>query len=374
MKKYLIVIVLVILSAIGIQADAQAPRRIVGTAGECDTTVVGCQLIPLTVTTLCTVSCTRLSAPSLTDSSRMWGNDTSNCRTSTDGGSTWGNCTTNPDASNLYNMAGAADGGVLAAGMSGGSCIIKRSTNNASTWTTVFSSTFGGLANCGTGGVVGGTRLKCAINGKCELTFTDVGNIAQTIQSTDSGVTWVATALTNVVYNPLSLSFDGTVGISNPDTPNGVNNYKAFVYSSSAWSLSVLWPSLTRCYPSMIINGTSYAVCQTGVTTVYTLRNTAGTLVNTWTLPGAFAGGTAGAIGTGWYTSNAAYTITNDDTSAGARIGVWVTREAFADQSLVRIFTGPASLAMTNQADIFSANGCIYFSAGSVTPIFAKIC
>lgn len=364
-KKSLISVLTIIVCILAVKADAVV--RIVGASTECDTTNAGCNPIPLTVTTLCTVSCTRLSSPSFTDANRMWGTDTSNCRTSIDGGVTWTNCASNPDAASLYNYESSPDGGVLAAGLTNGGtrCKIYKSTNNAVSWANVFDEA---IVNCG-GPANGGTMMKCGTNGVCALVFASAGT-AETILSTDNGDSWARTALTAISYTPISLVFDGSLGFSTPISSDGFSNFKAFNYSGG-WTLSTVWPSLTRCWPSIILNSAGSSVCQTGGTGIsYTVRGPTGTLLNTITLPGANPSANAGMIGisTG---GNNLYLITSDDS---ARVSVWATANGLTSASLVKIFTGTAVAGMTNQADANFRNGCIYFSAGTATPIFAKIC
>lgn len=368
MKNGLIGLLIGLVSLTGI-VQSEAVFKIVGSQAACDTTFAGCSPIPLTVTTLCTVSCTRLSSPSLTDSSRMWGTDTSNCRTSVYGGVTWANCASNPDVAVLYHYASAADGSVLAAGITNGGthCKIYKSTNNATSWVNVFDDAV--VSNCGDGGASGGTRLKCGANGTCALVFANTGT-AQTVVSTNNGDSWVRTALTAISYTPISLVFNGTSGFSTPTLSDGISNFKAFRYSGG-WSLGATWPAVTRCWPSIALSGGS-SLCQTGGTgTSYTLRSgAAGALVNTISIPNGITSANPGMIAINPF-GNALYVVTNDD---AGKMGVWVGLDGTTASTLVRVFTGPAALAMTNQSDINYANGCIYFSAGNVTPIFAKIC
>lgn len=374
MIRWVVGLLIGIVSLIGI-SKSEAVTKVVGGQAECDTTNIGCNPIPLTVTILCTVGCTTLTAPSLTDSNRWWGTNTGvACRTSTNGGVTWGNCTSNADVAALYHYAGTADGGVLAAGVtnSGTHCKIYKSTDNAVSWVNVFDDAV--QFNCGNGGPNGGTRLKCALNGKCELNFLGTGNIAQTVESTDNGNSWTRTALTGIVYNPISLVFDGSKGFSTPGGGDGGSNFKAFIYDGGPWSLSTVWPALVRCFPSTILNGSGASVCQTGITTTYTVRNSTGALISTQTLPNASPITNAGMVGMS-PVGNALYLIMTDDNSVGGpRIGVWVTTNGLSDGTMVRIFTGPLNLSVNNQSDIHYINGCIYFSAGAGLPLFAKIC
>ena len=367
MKKLLMGLVLGIGCLVGI-SQSEAITRIVGLSSECDTALSGCNPIPLTVTTLCTVNCARLSSPSLTDANRVWGFDGSNCRTSINGGATWANCVSNPDAAALYHYASTGDGFVVAAGITNGGtrCKIYKSTNNGTSWTNMFDEA---VTDCGNP-ASGGTMMKCVLSGTCTLVFKNGGN-ANYLISTNHGDSWTRVALGAISQTPTSMMFDGLVGFSTPTTSDGISNFKAYNYSGGAWSLGTTWPAVTRCWPSISLSSGS-SLCQTGGTGIsYTLRSgAAGALVNTISIPEAITTANPGMIAINPF-SNALYVVTNDNTG---KMGVWVAVDGVTASSLVRIFTGPVAVAMTNQADINYANGCIYFSAGTGTPIFAKIC
>ena len=372
MKKLCIVIMILGLWLSGIvKTDAQTPRSIVGASGECDTNNAGCQPIPLTLTTLCTVSCPYVSQPSLTDANRFWGSLVgSTCNTSTNGGATWAACTTQPPAFATgikETYAGAADGSVIGAAQIGtGACNIVRSVDNGANWTTVFTKA---SRSCSPGNE--GTLLKCRSNGVCILPFLDGGTgVCYTYASTDNGQTWAeGTGVSTCNAAPVNSSFDGTHGMVQPQTNGGVS-HAWFTVDGSTWNKSTAWPAAAgTCWGGVIYNSTSHGVCFQA--TNYTLRDTAGALELNMTLPGVTAVVNSGGLAYSLGSNNLYVLATWTPVSGASPIGIWITRDG---STFVLLATTPTSVNSMRGGDFYAGiNGCLYFSAGT-TPMFGKIC
>lgn len=366
MKKLLVSIAVLIMCGIGIQADAVAPSKIVGLNSECDTNNTGCVAIPLTLSTLCTASCPASSQPSLTDTNRFWGSLVQTCRTSTDGGTTWGNCGTQPFAGGTISVAGAADGGVLAAGTPVADCLIRRSTDNGSNWVTI--TTVIGV-NCNAAGY--GSLLRCRSDGNCILPFynSTAGNCL-IYTSSDSGASW-NTGVAGIVCSiadAVSTTWDGVTGVVVSRAHAG--SQQSWSTTGGVWGISANWPINFTCTGSMILNGVIRSICRSVADGSWQMKNAAGVTQSTVTFPGANSAANSGpltvSIGTG-----VVYAFVPFFQGGPLPIGVYVSRDSGTTFGLAA--STPTTTNSMNGGDAYFHNGCIYVSAGTV-PHFFKVC
>lgn len=369
MKKLIIGLVLGIISLVGVQSS-DAVKNIVGIQATCDSTLSGCNPIPLAVTLLCGPgSCPKLSAPSFTSSTRFWGTGGllgNQCLTSNDGGATWGTCATQPLSSGAQEQyAGASDGSVIAIGQNGVTCNIYKSTDNGTTWVNKY--TNGGNIGCG-GGVAGGSRLKCISTGSCVFGFDNTATgVPGFLTSTDNGNSWSLTGAGVASNGPMSLVWDGTIGLEGP-----TSTLRAMSYAGS-WSQGAAGYAGCSSSGAMIYNNIPYSLCKdTGVNANYQFRTADGALFKTIVLPNGVTS-TGGATGVlGWSVgTNIMYIVAGANTSPIA-VGVWLSRDGGTTfNQLYQSSTGTNNMVA---GDIYFANSCIYFSTGSGSQIFAKIC
>lgn len=96
-------------------------------------------------------------------------------------------------------------------------------------------------------------------------------------------------------------------------------------------------------------------ICRVGATgTSYQLRNEAGVVQKTFTLSDGF---------TGAITSGLAYSVVTNwlamlKLDSGGNTGIWISLDSGTSFIKVYSATGPIG----SQSDVFSANGCMYFS------------
>lgn len=373
MKKLLMALVVGVLLSVGIP-QAEAIRSIVGTQVACDTTFSGCQAIPLTVSILCVPGngCPQTSQPSLTNPLRFWGATSFPCKTSIDGGTTWVGCTTEAFTTGRASFAGTASGAVIGANSNGTStCFIRRSTDNAASWTTVFTAT-GGTANCdSTNGY--GSNVRCRADGICILPFENpVDGKCYTYRSADDGITWIpGTGTVCSIIDPTSVAWDGTHGFMGARTHTGATT-TWLTNDGSTWTPSAVWPINIFCPGGMIYNGSEYSICNSNPAGTWTLRNSAGGIAATVTFPGAASFVNNGPIEVS-IGANIIYAIL-PTTDAIQQLGVWVSRDAGSTFAQIgKTNTGGAN--NMNGGDFYfnGLTGCLYASTGQ-TPMFAKVC
>lgn len=372
MKKWIIGLVMLVLCGIGIRADA-APRSIVGGTAECDLAFSGCQgSPPLSYLTLCVGggTCPIRTSFSYTDSTRFWGatsNLSGQCRTSINGGVNWSACTTQPfaGAGGSEQYAGTGNGGVVVSSDNvGGECTIRLSTDNATSWNTVFTDT--GIS-CVTG-TNEGQYLYCLLNGRCELNVSNSSGTYITYVSLDYGVTWIKAVVTGsdlVAGNHAGVSWNGVAGIMSPVATNSLSASSwAEVFPAVVWSESAIWGSVGTCWGHLVFNSVGYAICHNGVT--YQRRSAAGTVPLSFVLPGAIVaasqGGVAFQIGGGVYVIG---TLLD-----GVSSGLFISQDNFGTFSQI------GTIGFNSRGgNAFVANGCGYFTVGvSPNEIFGKVC
>ena len=367
--RWLSAILLAVSIVCSINADA-AVKAIFGAAGD----ATGFTPIPLASTTLCLqTECPLFAAPSFVDSSRFWGissTDSKGCITSIDGGTTWGSCASQPIQfqNNTKSISSASDGSVISVqnNTDTNTCEIRRSINDATSWSTVFTD---GSKACSNGLPV----LKCLSNGKCVYISPD-GFVAKTvkIESSDNGQSWALTELSaTVVFEMKEVAWDGSVGISVPFVTGAGQNQRSVVYSG-AWAVSAVWPDASiNCLHSMVLNSAGVGTCYSSGE-IYAVRNSAGGLVKNITLPGMFQGLAAGGFSISPFT-NVIYIASLLSGVGAKKLGVWISTDNGV--SFILLYSSPLniSVADTINGNMFYANGCVYVAAGSQS-MFGKIC
>lgn len=375
MKKLLIGLLLAILCEVGITGSEAQVRQIVGGQAECDTALSGCNPIPLTVTTLCTVSCPVEVSPSFLNSNQFWGSTRTvgTCRRSVNGGTTWAACATQPfTTGNREFYAETANGSIIAVGTPTGpnTCTIRQSINNGTSWSTVFTQ----VGAC-TSGLFEGQRLICLNNGQCTFLGSDAST-AQVFRTSNNGTSWVA-GESAVAANCgiVGAVWDGTIGIMPSQAPGcgGGGIARTFVASGDVWTQSATWNGTQGdCWGKLILNGVVYATCQSSGATPdgrYTLRTSTGTNFLSMTIPNALITSIdAGGVGIAPF-ANTVYMMAQ--VISGGTMGTWVSRDSGASFTQITSFTGGG--AGIRGGDAFFANGCVYFAVG-LTPMFGKIC
>jgi hypothetical protein len=367
MKK-MIFAVLLLLLIVGV-GKSDAVMKVFGLTGECSLSFSGCTVIPLTPTTLCTISCPQQTSFSYTDANRFWGASTGvgSCLTSTNGGITWVACATQPfTTGNREFYAGAADGSVIAVGTTTGptTCTIKKSTNNGASWSTVFTA----LQQC-TSGSLEGQRLFCLSDDRCGFIGWDATTVTM-FRSNDDGDNWVQgetstggnCAIPSTIWN-------GTAGfIPSQNTGCGGGSVAKAGYTTiDSWLTSSVWSGTQgSCWNAVIYNGAPRAICQVGGAN-YTMNTETGAVANTLVLPGVSTGADSGGVALTPF-ANTMYIVA---TKAASGIGIWVSRDSLASFTMVGSFGGGG--AGPRGGNSFFANGCIYFTTGQ-TAMFGKVC
>ena len=337
---------------------------------------------PSVLTTLCDASntCPMVSGFSFTDSERFWGrkDTTTNggCITSTTGGVTgsWVACTTQPFTTTPSGyFTGASDGSVIAVNFVSPNCTIKRSVDNGSNWSTVFTA-----ANpCPISGNAG-QHLFCLANGNCEFSTIDfndfVTSIMRTYRSSDNGQNWGATTVSGTFLSMAGgmagIAWDGSLGMFAALDSSG-GSIKNFSASGDAWTQSgTAWTGSDTCAGPVIYNSSSRVVCSDG--TNYRLRDVAGTVITTpLTLPGSSVAKNTGGIA--YSTSTGVMYITAQ--LASTAHATWMSTDGLATFTSLGAWGGANTTLQTGNA--FFANSCVYFSTSSIGGTgfkFAKVC
>lgn len=352
--------------ALASSACADSVTHILGSAGYKEplgTPVILCQN-PTT--------CERRTSPSFTSINRVWGG-TASCRTSTNEGQAWANCTTQPLSSGGQEFyAEASDGSVLGVGRPAAKlCVIKRSTDNAATWATVFDSA---TLTCG-GAVSGGTMLKCISGGRCVFVFRDTATgKANVLETTDSGQTWtvVFTSAAAFGVGPGNLTWDGTLGIAPPASVTA-GDKSIYSLGASTWVVSTAWPvDGETCWGSFIMRADLFAMCY-NTARKYHVRNKVGTVINNAWFPNPTLSGNSGGISLSPRTG-IVYSIVSDVPPSGAAtMGVHVSQDSGVTFNKM-IETAPTNGVSAGDMWQSPVSGCYYTSGGSTQPAFVRIC
>ena len=364
MKKWMMSIILLALFVCVPFIKSDAVMRTLGSQANCDTTIASCIAFPTQVTTLCVTSCPERISFSYTDSNRLWGisSVTAGCSTSTNGGSVWAACTTDPfdPAFFTYNgIAGASDGSTIAWGSRAGpsECTAKRSINNGTTWTQVYTE----VRDCRRGGLEG-AYVYCTANGQCEFLDYSGGNFTP-YRSSNNGQSWTAgTPITTFIRSAAGGSWNGNVGIVMGAQP--LTSAVVFATGDSWADSGNTWDGTSGdCWGNATYNGNGIGICFAA--TNYTARTTTGALLANLILPEALLIFDSGGVAYG-YATNTLYVLTS---SAESKIYVYVSRDNLATFTLI----GKAGTTNLRGGNMIAANGCIYFAAGA-TRLVGKIC
>lgn len=351
------------------------------------TTVIGAQVQPpgppLNTFILCqggVPTCTRIMTPDWSNSQRWYGSNQSNCRISVNGARTWSNCPSNPSSTATYNHYAVTNKGtVLAAGNDSGGTVlrIRRSTDQATTWTTVYNAAPVDVAS-----IYQNQRFHCAATiSLCTFLFRDPGNNIISLTSTDDGQTWTVNAsigTSNVTTAHTSFANTGAIGQWGVLSADGFSNFRAALWNGATWTLSPIWPSTGGglCRWNFVLNGSRRSICHVGGTgTTYEQRDENGTVIpgSSFTLsnvPSDNGGNSGLSISV---RPSGIWMIRG--TTAG-RTGVWASLDGGA--SFNQIFeTDTAGFGINQVGSIFEGlDGCIYASwlAGSSNETVIKIC
>jgi hypothetical protein len=118
----------------------------------------------------------------------------------------------------------------------------------------------------------------------------------------------------------------------------------------------------------VIVGGVALASC--GSVTTYGFYTSTGAISKTFVLPGATIGANIGGPAVG-FNSTTVYMLATATVPAG--IGVYVSRDSGTTFNRLGTETSGGGAGVRG-GNMFVANGCVYWNAGSVTRRFAKIC
>ena len=316
--------------------------------------------VPLTPTILCQAPslCARIISPDWSTTDTWYGWDGSNCRKSTDSGDTWANCGANPSATaNYAQYAVTMNGTVLAGGNDGGGAVfrIRRSTDGAASWSTVYDSAPVDLLNV----IITNTRFRCAeTQDLCTFFGRDAANNVWSLTSTDDGQTWAldtTISAANVTsYFMTIFANDGGSGFAFGGGGDGFTNSRSINWTGSEWTAAatLFTPTTTggQCSGSVILGGLYRAICHdTTLGTTWTIRSDLGTVTATTTMPDIVSGQAAQA---GLAISMSATSIYFFYSDSDGQTGIWVSNDSGA--SFVKLFaTDPAGFGIGTQGSIF---------------------
>lgn len=229
-RKSLMIALLVIVCVIGSVIKNEAAQKIIGISSYGPAPAY----FPTSGSILCAGSavittCPQFAYPYWTDSTGtvLYGiTNNANppvCLKTTDGGSNWNACSAQPFVAAVLNNGGymtvASDGSVLfASGQGVDTCIIRRSTDGAVTWSTVFTD---GTRNCSMTFAAPTPPSFVCNSGSAYCVFVDATNVANVtvIYSNDYGATWTAgttfafSSADSRVYGPTLTPDSNTIGV-----------------------------------------------------------------------------------------------------------------------------------------------------------------
>jgi len=338
--------------------------------------------LPLSAVVLCQAPdfCTRVMAPDWSNTDIWYGSDGTNCRKSIDGADTWATCGANPSATAVYNQyAVTRNGTVLAGGNDGGGTVfrIRRSTNGAVSWSTVYDSTPIDILSVVTNG-----QFRCAESQDlCTFFARDAANNVWSLTSIDDGVTWAldtTISAANVTqYFMTIFANDGLSGYAFGGTADGFSNFRSINWTGTEWTQAstVFTPSTAggACNFAFILGSDFRSICHvTTLGTTWTMQNANGTVLTTFDPPDILTGQSP-QVGLGISMSATSVYLFYLD-SAG-RTGIWVSNDSAT--SFTKIFaTDGAAAGISTQGSIHSVNGCVYASylVSALTSTVIRIC
>lgn len=359
--------------------------------------------VPLTIAFLCDgtgviLDCPQYATPDWLDTTGMIFYGISNrtnpprCVKSTDGGSVWGLCnagTVSPFIGAITNansgFAMASDGSLISSAIQGANtCIIRRSTNQGASWSTVFMDTTAlevcvfGLASPAQNGVhCSQFNNYCAIAGFTQGSFT-----SRMYYSIDNGITWTKgvgfTLVSGDQNNGFTINSNGNAGSwSMFGQTYNLANWRFAYTLGGDWTFTGVIPqpglgTSLRCPATLFFNGDQAVLCgpDNGAAdnTKYRLfTHEAGSIFlfasvipNSGGLTNAQAPDFM-AVG---YNATTAYMVGRN--AASTTVNGWVTRDSFSTMQLITSLTPTTALiGGCCRGDIFVWNGKVYFTSGA---------
>jgi hypothetical protein len=314
------------------------------------------------------VNCPKTFHPSWVDSQRFWGEDGAggHCVTSLDGGVTWVLCATQPFSGVALRVASSSDGSVLAAASVSGSCVIRRSTDNAATWATVF--TDSGVV-C-TPAVGAAQVFYCSRSGGvCHFAHNTVNVNSKIYTTVDNGVTFVKTTLTDTNYPSVvsmawdDVSQDGTLGIA-----GGISQPVTTINpDGTGWVKTAKWPLGLNCGDSGAGRYSDFnhgLLCRDVVNNNYRQLDSDGNIKKTFTPTGALVLSSASINGFEWATS--IVYLVGCNTSGNQRF--WITTDNFTSFIVIADVS-----AICGMPTFFRVGSSLYISVAGTTGGFYRI-
>jgi len=337
--------------------------------------------LPLSPVVLCQAPeiCTRVMSPDWSNTDIWYGSDGSSCRKSIDGADTWANCGAPPSATAVYNQyAVTRNGTVLAGGNDAGGTVfrIRRSTDGAASWSTVYNSTPIDLLV-----TIANTKFRCAeTQDLCTIFGRDAANNVWSLTSVDDGLSW---ALDTTISAANVTSFfstifenDGSIGYAFGGAADGFSNVRSINWTGVEWTQAstIFTPSTAGgvCNFAFILAGQFRSICHvTTLGTTWAMHNANGTVLTSFTLPDVATGQSA-QVGLGISMSATSVYLFYVDTTG--RTGIWVSDDSGV--SFVKLFTtDPPGAGIGTVGSIHAVNGCVYASyiAGGASTV-VRIC
>ena len=380
-------------------ASSATVTKLFGGQINCDSALASCFPIPLTPSFLCNgtgvvLDCPQYFSPYWPGNGQTFYGLTNRtnpprCVKSTDGGATWGLCPSNPFAAAIGGLgasfAVAQDGSLISGAAQGvNNCIIRRSTDQGNTWSTVFTDVTANVTCAISFASPTPNEAQCSRSAPyCVQVYrVQATGHLKMVYSTNNGLTWslgsdLALISSDSEYG-LALSDDGTKGTLNGYAVTYNQVLQPFAYTTGGdWSVTGPVPlppgagPATRCsHGSMIFNGGQAVLCGPDniATTTYRLFTHAGGVVSlsksvipqnglsVSNAPDILAVGFGPATG---------YLIGKDTTATKVQINV--TTDSFTSLPLIgQLAPASALIAGCCRGDIYSYAGKIYFSSGAV--------
>lgn len=309
--------------------------------------------------------CARIIAPDWTNANRFFGTDGSNCRVSENKGRTWTNCASNPSTTIYLHYAVTQNGYVVSAGNDNGGTElrIRRSTNKAVTWSTVYSAAPVDLLPYSNNG-----RLRCSqTSAVCTFIYIN-GTTPHELISTDEGATWSldpsgAIGAVATTSGHTAFANSSTLGMYGPNASDGVSNNRSLVWNGAGWTRTSIWPTTAggQCNWTYINNGLNRAICHVGsLGTQYETREQDGTILNTFTLPGVPSDNGGNSIGLAISRFPGEVWVLRNDSVGNT--GIWFSNDD-GNTYEKRYTIYPPAEGMGNQGSIFQGiDNCWYAS------------
>lgn len=385
MKKWLIGICFIVGVSLGGISDGAVVSTTVAPQGECPIGSGICGVVfPLSASILCdgsagNLNCPQFFHPDWTTSTRIFGItnrvNPGLCVVSTDGGETFNTCTTQPFTAAVLNfgikMAVASDGSLLyTSGQGTDLCIIRRSTDQGTSWSTVFTSTTEDCSIVTTSPTPPG--MYCSQSGGyCAI--IDMSNAAELtiIFSSDNGVTWTvgtpfAYTTANISTWGPALTDDGTDGILIRGTNASGAGEPFGIQSGSDYIATALFaaPVNLNCRPLMM-GTTKRALCapNAGGALFRFVDGTIPTVIREITIPDVLASANEPLV-VGW-SSEIGYLLVPSGANPSTRLNVYITGDSWASVVSLGQLIPTTSLSLgCCRGNTIRWQGKAYFSTG----------